>query len=154
MWTTFVPDRDQPRSLKRILHPCIAVMDSMLFAQLLVKVTHIKIRILLPIQFQDLFQFLHWHLLRTGPFPSVVVQTIESHFLPLSPPASDGPRADTQYLRCLPPRDLLCHCPHDHFLYFHRSLHGSFPIQPLHHLTSRWLQSFGSAAVKSGQLTC
>src|SRR5215471_16603955 len=98
--------------------------------------THIKIRIFLPIQFQDLLQFLHWHLLGTWPFPAVVVQTIESHLLPLSPPASDSPRTHTQDLRCLPPRDLLCHCPHDHFLYFHHSLHRSFPIQPLHHLTS------------------
>src|SRR5215472_14670026 len=75
MWTAFAPDRNQPRSLKRILHPRIAVMDSMLLPQLLVKMTHIKIRILLPIQFQDLLQFLHGHLLRTWPFPSVVVQT-------------------------------------------------------------------------------
>ena len=46
-----------PASCKRRLHPRVAELDPVLFAQLLVKVPHVEVEVLLPVQLQHLLQF-------------------------------------------------------------------------------------------------
>src|SRR5215471_8662029 len=45
------------------------------------------------------------------------------------PPAPHRPIADADDLGGLPPRDLLCHCSQNDFLYFHRPLHGGLRVR-------------------------
>ena len=61
MDSTFTLPPHQARPLQSLLHPGVAQFDAVLGLQLLVKMSHIEIKILLPIESQHLLHRLHRH---------------------------------------------------------------------------------------------
>jgi hypothetical protein len=57
----FSSSRYQPCSLQCLLHEGIAQLDVMLFAELLMKVTHVQIEVGIPVQTQHQLHFGHRH---------------------------------------------------------------------------------------------
>src|ERR1019366_8111451 len=94
----------------------------MLLAQLFVKMAHVKIEILLPVQPQDLLRRLQRYPPWTGPATTAIPQSVIPPFLIAPVPTPHLPLADADDLRGLPPGDPLGHRSQDHFLYFHRPL--------------------------------
>src|SRR5438309_5569206 len=121
--------RHQPRALQGRLHPAVTQLDRVLFTQLLVKMTHVEIEILLPVQSQNLFHRRQRNPLGAGLSPPPVEQPVIAKFLVALAPAPHVPVADADNLRCLPPGDLLGHRSQNHFLYFHRPLHGGLRVR-------------------------
>src|SRR5712692_423788 len=142
----------QPRSLQRQLHPGVAELDPVLLAQLLVKVPHTEIAILLPIQPQHLFGERQRHTAGTGLPGAPVIQPVVA-ILPVAviqPPQL--PRADAQDVRRFKPVDLLAYGSQNHFLYFH----GPLPGSPWVNAHCRFLRPPGyfRLPLKSGHFTC
>src|SRR5215470_9083463 len=115
--------RNEACRLKGLLHPRIAVMDSMFFLQLLVEVTDVEIRVLLPVQLQYLLQLCYRHPFRAWRLRPTIEQAVEASFFPFFAHAPDRPIRNSQNLGRLHPCELFAHCPENHFLYFHCSLH-------------------------------
>src|SRR5262245_30942395 len=106
----------------------------MLLLELLVKMTDIEVKVLFPIETQDLLHRLDRHPSRTGPLPPSIIQSVTPIFLiPLLPP-SHLSSTDPYNLRPLPPRDPLRQRSQNHFLYLHGPLHFGFAVEP--HLSS------------------
>src|SRR5215471_2493298 len=124
----------------------------MLAAQLLVEMPYIEVRVYFLIQTQYSLGLLNGYSFRTWMSTPVEQPRVSIAFQPSSP-SPHGSNVNTQNLCRLPPRDSFCHCPHNHFLHFHRSLHCSFRVLLLHHVTSV-VRSLPSAAVKSGHFMC
>jgi len=101
-----------------------------LFSQLLVKVPHVKIKILLSVQAQDFLHRLQRNASWAGFSPAAVVKTVIAVHLITSVPAPHLAVANADDLRRLPPSDLLGHSPEDDFLDFQGPLHGSLAVIP------------------------
>src|SRR3990172_437720 len=97
----------QARSLQGELHPGVAQVDAVLLPQLLVKVPHGAVKILLPIQLPHLLDSRHGHPPGTRGAPPPVIQPVIAVPFVSPPPAPHLPHADPHNLRCLPPRDPL-----------------------------------------------
>src|SRR5260370_40145200 len=115
-----LPAAHQSRALQSLLHPGIAELNAMLLLQFLVKMAHVEIEILLPIQPQDLLRRLQRYPPRTGPATTAIPQSVIPPLLIAAVPTPHLPLADADNLRPLPPRDALGHRSQNHFLYFHR----------------------------------
>src|ERR1700719_1741418 len=115
--------RHQARSLQRLLHPGVTQFDPVLGLQLLVKVLHVQIEILLPVQREHFLHRRHRHPAPRRLAAPPVEQPVVAFFHVALPPAPHVPVADAQDLRRLPPGDLLRHCLQHYVLYFHRPLH-------------------------------
>jgi hypothetical protein len=135
-----------------LFHPSVAELDAVIAAQLLVEILHIENPGIFLIRAPDSLDLLNGYSFRTRMSPPVKQPRVSTACQPSSPSphCSD---VNTQNLSSLPPRYSFRHRPHDHFLHFHRTLHFSFRVLLLHHVTSV-VQSLPSAAVKSGQFTC
>src|SRR5260370_26320358 len=118
-----------PRSLLQPLHPAIADLYLVLGLQLLVKVPHVQIEILLPIQPQHFLHHRHRHFFGRRFSPPPIKQPPEPELFVALPPAPHLPVADPDYLCCLPPRHLLPHGPQNHFLYLHRPLRRGLRVR-------------------------
>src|SRR5712692_5401114 len=115
----------QPSALQQQLHAGVAQLDAVLLAQLLVKVPHAEIAILLPIQPQHLLDHRPGNSFGTGPPPAPIVQTVEAlHAVPRVPPPQVS-RTDAQNVGRLPEGDLFADGPQNHVLCLHRPLPGS-----------------------------
>src|SRR5262247_1820866 len=64
---------DQTRRLQRLLHPRVAIVDAVLFAQFFMKMPHVEIRVPVAIQTEHSLQLFHWNTLRTRTVMPVVV---------------------------------------------------------------------------------
>ena len=157
MHSALAPPRHQPRSLQALLHPGVAEFDLMLARQLLVKMPHVQIEILLPIQPQHLLHHRHRHPLRRRLAAPPVEQPVKAELFVALAPAPHVPVADADDLGRLIPRDLLRHGPQNHFLYLHRPLHrgprvgdhaphGLLPSPPAKRTYSR--------AISTGHIMC
>jgi len=94
----------------------------MLLPQLFVKVLHVEIEILLPVQLQHLLQLLHRHSSRAGAPFAVLPQPAITVLLVLCPPAPYGPIRHAYNLGCFPPLQFAGHRLQDHFLNLHHPL--------------------------------
>src|SRR5205807_8255640 len=115
--------RHQARSLQCLLHPGVTQFDPVLSLQLLVKMLHVQIEILLPVQREHSLHRHHRHPATRGLAPPPVQQPVVTLFDVALPPPPHVPVADAQDLRRLPPGNLLCHRLQHHVLYFHCPLH-------------------------------
>src|ERR1019366_7153507 len=100
-----------------------------LLLQLLVKVPHVQIEILFPIQSQHLLHHRQRHFLGRRLPPPPIKQTAEPELFISFMPAPHLPVADPYDLGCLPPRDLLRQRPQNYFLYLHRPLHRGLRVR-------------------------
>src|ERR1017187_8552952 len=129
MHSPFAALRHHPGPLQQSLHPAVADLDLVFLLQLLVKVPHVQIEILLPIQPQHFLHHRQWHLLgRRFPSPPVKQPPEPELFIPFMP-APHLPVADPDDLGRLPPRDLLRQRPQNQFLYLHRPLHRGLRVR-------------------------
>jgi hypothetical protein len=121
MRAPLLPPLNQTRFLQRRLHPRVAVVNVMHLGQLLVKVPHVEVVILLPIQTQHFLKLLDGHSLRARLSLAVVPQPAVAVLLvPLAPPPHRPVRdADD---RSLPPLQLASHRFQDNFLNLHHPL--------------------------------
>src|SRR5947207_7817601 len=118
----------QPGSLQGQFHPGVAQCNLVLGAQLLMKMSHVQIEILLPVESQNLFHQRHGDSLgRRLPPPSIEQPVIAELFVAL-PPTTHVPLANADDLGRLPPRDPFRHGPQNHFLYFHCPLHRGLRV--------------------------
>src|SRR5690242_20127933 len=97
----------------------------MLLAQLLVKMPHAEIEVLLAIEPEHLLDDLHLHPPRAGPRPPPVIQPVEAHAAIGVEQPPQMPRADPQNPRRFPERQLLAPQPQNHFFSFHGPLPGA-----------------------------
>src|SRR5438045_5498000 len=119
----------QPGSLQGQFHPGVAQCNLVLGAQLLMKMSHVQIEILLPVESQNLFHQRHGDSLgRRLPPPSIEQPVIAELFVAL-PPTTHVPLANADDLGRLPPRDPFRHGPQNHFLYFHCPLHRGLRVR-------------------------
>src|ERR1700757_3156617 len=118
----------QVRSLQRLLHPAVTQCDPVLGLQLLVKVLHVQIEILLPVQGEHFLHCRHRHPPTRGLAPPPVEQPVVAFFFVALPYPPHVPVADAQDLRRLPPGNLLGHRLQHHVLYFHRPLHRGLRV--------------------------
>src|SRR5207245_11597365 len=96
---------------------------------LLMKMPHVQIVISVARQPQYLLPQRQRHPLRSRlPTPPIKQSVIAELFVTFAP-APHVPVADSDDLRCLPPRDLPRHSPQNHFLYFHRPLHRGLRVR-------------------------
>src|SRR6266536_1745379 len=129
MHSALAPPLYQPGSLQGQFHPGVAECNLVLGAQLLMKMSHVQIEILLPVESQNLLHQGHGDSLGRGlPSPSIEQPVIAELFVALAP-ATHVPVANTHDLRCLPPRDPFRHRPQDYFLYFHCPLHRGLRVR-------------------------
>src|SRR4029077_11096414 len=128
----------QPGSLQSQFYPGVAEFNLVLGPQLLVKMPHVQIEILLPVESQNLLHQGHGDSLVRGLPPSSIEQPVTAELFIALPPATHVPVANADDLRCLPPRDLLRNRPQDDFLYFHCPLHRGLRVRnhALHGLLS------------------
>src|SRR6266536_2891626 len=132
MHSALAPPLYQPGSLQGQFHPAVAECNLVLGAQLLMKMSHVQIEILLPVESQNLLHQGHGDSLGRGlPSPSIEQPVIAELFVALAP-ATHVPLANTHDLRCLPPRDPFRHRPQDYFLYFHCPLHRGLRLKSGH----------------------
>src|SRR5438067_5329624 len=93
----------QPGSLQGQFHPGVAQCNLVLGAQLLMKMSHVQIEILLPVESQNLFHQRHGDSLgRRLPPPSIEQPVIAELFVAL-PPTTHVPLANADDLGRLPP---------------------------------------------------
>src|SRR5580704_17505254 len=111
MHSAFPSPRCQPGSLQGLLHPGVAELNLMLFPQLLVKMPHVQIEILLAIQSQYLLHLGPRNSLRRRGSSSAIEQPVIAKLLVALPPTTHVPVADTDDLRRLPPGNPFCHRP-------------------------------------------
>ena len=98
-------------------------MQPVLLTQLLVKVLHVEVEVLLPVQPQHLLQIRYRHALRTRPPLAVVPQAAVAVLLILLPPAPHRAVGHADDLGRFPPLQLAGHRLQNHFLNLHRPLH-------------------------------
>src|SRR6266545_355831 len=90
--------------------------------ELLVKVLHVEIEILVAVEPQHMLDDLDRNSLGTRSLGTPIKESVVV-VLPESPPPSPhAPRRHAQNLGHLEPFDLTAHRPKDHFLNFHRPL--------------------------------
>src|SRR6266852_2399481 len=99
----------QPGSLQSQLHPGVAELNLVLLAQLLVKMTHVQIEILLAIQSEYLLHLCQWNSFRRRGSSSAIEQPVIAKLLVALPPTTHVPVADADDLRRLPPGYPFCH---------------------------------------------
>src|SRR5256714_12999655 len=129
MHPALAPPRHQSCPLQGLLHPAVAEFDLMLIAELFMKMPHVQIVIAVAIQPHSLPHHRQWPPLRRRlPTPPITQSVIAELFVTFAP-APNVPVADSDDLRCLPPRDLPRHSPQNHFLYFHRPLHRGLRVR-------------------------
>src|SRR6202043_350233 len=131
MHPALAPLGHHPRPLQDPFHPAVADLHLVLLLQLFVKVPHVQVEILLPIQSQNFLHHRHRHPLGRRLPPPPVKQPSETELFITLSPAPHLPVADPYDLGRLPPRDLLRHGPQNHFLYLHRPLHCGLRVR--HH---------------------
>ncbi len=98
----------QTCALQRQLHLRVAQIEAVLLAELLMKMAHVQVEMLLPIKPQHLFDKRHRHPLLVWLAPPIDQPVVAMLFIPL-PLAPHRPVADADDLCRLPPADLLCH---------------------------------------------
>src|SRR5437899_512674 len=103
--------RHQSRSRQRQLDPGVTQPDSVLLHQFLVKVQHIQIEVLLPIELQHLLGQCHRNPPRRSLPPPLIKQPIVAKLLVAFPPPPHPAVADAYDLRRLPPSDPFRHRP-------------------------------------------
>src|SRR5437762_12125148 len=114
----------QPGPLQRQLHPTVAEQQAVLLPKLFVKMPHTEIKILLPIQGQHALHYCkRYPPRRRLPGAPVVETVVAIGPVPVIQPPQ-LPRTQPQYLGRRKPMNLLADGPQNHFLYFHRPLHG------------------------------
>ena len=91
----------------------------------LVEVPHVQVEVPLAIEPQHLLDLGQRYPPAPRRAPPPVEQTVVTMLLVALSPAPHRPVADADNLRCLPPAELLRHCPEYHFLYLRRPLHGA-----------------------------
>src|SRR6201993_3975885 len=116
----------QARSLQGLLHPGVTQFDPVLGLQLLVKVLHVQIEILLPVQCEH---FLHRPPPSRRLSPPPVVQPVVTLFHVALSPTPHVPVTDPKDLRRLPPGDPLRHRLQYHILHFHCPLHRGLRVR-------------------------
>src|SRR5277367_5314679 len=99
-------------------------MDPVLGAELLVKMAHVQVKVLLPVKPQHLLGLRQWHTLLAWPAATPVDQSVVAVFFIALSPTPHLSVADADDLRRLPPVDLLPHRSQDYFLHLHRPLHS------------------------------
>jgi len=109
----------QPGPLQHVLDPRIAAVHLVVRTQLLVKMPHIQIKILLSIQRQHPIHFFHRNLAPTRLALPLVSYPSEAMPLILPFPSAHRSRAHSQNLSRLPPCDLLRHGLQHHFSHSH-----------------------------------
>src|SRR5438034_115881 len=129
MHSALAPSLYQPGSLQGQFHPGVAECNLVLGAQLLMKMPHVQIEILLPVESQNLLHQGHGDSLGRGLSPPSIEQPVIAELFVALPPATHVPVANTHDLRCLPPRDPFRHRPQNHFLYFHCPLHRGLRVR-------------------------
>ncbi len=87
---------DQPRPLQRQLHPGVAELEALLLAQLLVKMAHVEVGVLLLVEPQDLFHRGERHALRAGLTSPPVEQPVVAVLLVAPPPAPHAAHRNPQ----------------------------------------------------------
>src|SRR6516165_5886422 len=107
MHSSFAALPYQPGGLQGLLHPGVTQPHVMLFTQLLVKMPHVEIRVLLLIQPQDLFHGCQRYPLRAGLPLAMVEQPVIAELFVALFPASHLTITDADDLGCLLPGDLL-----------------------------------------------
>ena len=112
-----------PSALQRLLDPYVSQVDLVLLRQLLVKMAHVQVKVLLPLRIQNLLGLGLRHPLAARPTTPTIQQSIVATHLISLPPATKLPVADTDNLSSLPPHDLPRAGPQQHFFYLHRPLH-------------------------------
>ena len=95
----------------------------MLFAQLLVKMPHVEVRVLFAIELQHVFYRRHGNPFRTGLTLAAVVQTVIAVLLVPLAPAPHGSIRHSDDLGRLPPLQAARHGFQNHFLHLHHPLH-------------------------------
>src|SRR5687768_16884013 len=120
--------RDQPRSLKKVLHPCVAHLDRVLLVQLLNEVLYVEIEILLAVQGCHLFNDRHRRPPRALSSETAIDYPVEPDLLVLLSNPPQVPRAVPQYLGRLDPTNLLRVRSQDDLLSFHRFLHRDLRV--------------------------
>src|SRR5207249_3250107 len=109
---------------QRQLHPTVAEQEAVLLPKLFVKMPHTEIKILLPVQGQHALHYRkRYPPRRRLPGAPVVETVVTIGPVPVIQPPQ-LPRTQPQYLGGLKPMNLLADGPQNHFLYFHRPLHG------------------------------
>src|SRR5438093_4062376 len=115
------------RSLATSPAPCNASFteqEAVLLPKLFVKMPHTEIKILLPVQGQHALHYRkRYPPRRRLPGAPVVETVVTIGPVPVIQPPQ-LPRTQPQYLGGLKPMNLLADGPQNHFLYFHRPLHG------------------------------
>src|SRR5271157_5454422 len=129
MRPALAPLGHQSGPLQQAFHPTVAQLHLMLGRQLLVKVAHVQVEILLPVQLQYLLHLRQRHPLGRRLAPPPVIQTANPELLVALPPAPHLPVADADDFCCLPPGDLPGDRSQNHFFYFHRPLHRGLGIR-------------------------
>ena len=93
-------------ALQRLHDPCVAQADLVLLRQLLVKMTHVQVEALLPVQIQNLLgSGLRHPLAARHTTPTIQQSIVATHLIAL-PPATKLPVADTDDFCNLPSHDL------------------------------------------------
>src|SRR3954451_17833718 len=96
----------QTGCLQSLLHPRVAPSDLMFLAELLMKVPHVQIEVLVPVEAQNLFRLRLRHSPAAWLPLSPVQQSRAALFFEALPPSTHLALADAHQLRCLPPLDL------------------------------------------------
>ena len=128
MATPLGPSRDQPGRLQRGLDPLITHRQAVLLAQLVTEVRDAEALVLLLVQSQDPPHRSQRHPLRTRSVPPSIQQPIVAALLVARLPAAHRAATHAQNLGGLPPLQLSTDRFENHFLYFHRPLHGGYWI--------------------------
>ena len=125
MRTSFAPFGHQARSLQGLLHPAVAESDAFSFAQLLMKVAHIEIRILVSVQRQHLFHCLHCHPMVAALATPLIEQSVIAMLQVPRPQPLHVSNAHARDLGRLDPAQLFGQRFQYHVLQFHHPLHFS-----------------------------
>ena len=138
MRPALAPLGHQTGPLQQAFHPTVAQRHLVLGRQLLVKVAHVQVEILLPVQLQHLLHFRQRHPLGRRLAPPPVIQTANPELLVALPPAPHLPVADANDFCRLPPGNRSGNRSQNHFFYFHRPLHRGLGLRDhaLHALSS------------------
>src|ERR1019366_6245011 len=129
MHAALAPFGHQTGPLQQAFYPTVAQLHLVLGHQLLVKVAHVQVEILLPVQLQYLLHLRQRHPLGRRLAPPPVIQTANPELLVALPPAPHLPVANADDFCCLPPRDLPGDGSQNHFFYFHGPLHRGLAVR-------------------------
>src|SRR2546425_3932476 len=101
----------QARRLQGALDPLIAQLNAVLLLELFVKMAHVEIGVLLPIEAQHALGGLHRHSLGRRPLLASVKQAVIAMLFITPAPAPQGTRTPAQDVRGVQPTDLAAHGP-------------------------------------------